>query len=324
MKHVFLDDDYAQGHFIMLDIEKRDDCDIMYSDRIHNNRFLNRLYCHFLYGKPRNRYVNPERKLLWRMIFYNKISSDTQTVAITTFWYNKRFLQILKELYPHVKLVLILRDTVLSNIKRNDQFNIEEAKRIFDMILSYDDVYDVPTYGLKYAPVFVSKIDELLNHSLKCKYDIAFIAKAKDRLEVVHDLYKIFNANKIKCFFYITQTKESERLVDSGIIYLDKHLNRYDMLQKELESNCILEVLKGDAYSNTLRFWEAIMYNKKLYTNWKGVYNSPYYDPRFIRVFNDVDTIDCDFIKERIDVNYHYNGELSPVKMLDLFKQLTI
>ena len=318
MKHVFLDDNYDQGHFIMLDIEKRDDCAVMYPDRIHNNRLFNRLYCHFTYGKLKNRLFNPEKKLFWRVFFYNKISSDTQTLAMTTSWYNKRFLQILKELYPHVKLVLILRDTVLSNTKRNDQFNIEEAKRIFDMILSYDDVYDVPTYGLKYAPVFVSKIDELLEHPLKCKYDIAFIAKAKDRLGVVHDLYKILIANKIKCFFYITKTKESERLVDSGIIYLDKQLNRYDMLQKELESNCILEVLKGDAHSNTLRFWEAIMYNKKLYTNWKGVYNSPYYDPRYIKVFDKPDDLDLNFIKERIKVDYKYNGELSPIKLLEI------
>lgn len=72
------------------------------------------------------------------------------------------------------------------------------------------------------------------------------------------------------------------------------------------------------ASSNTLRFWEAVIYNKKLYTNWAGAVNSPYYDSRFMRVFNNPDEIDYDFIKERIWVNYNYQGELSPVKYLEI------
>ena len=99
-------------------------------------------------------------------------------------------------------------------------------------------------------------------------------------------------------------------------------MKRNKMLRKELEANCILEVLKGDAHSCTLRFWEAVMYNKKLYTNWKGVVNSPYYNPKYIKVFEKPDDIDLDFIRERLDVDYNYQGELSPIHLLNRIRQL--
>lgn len=138
---------------------------------------------------------------------------------------------------------------------------------------------------------------------------------------IVNRLYQWFTANGLQCFFFIFRAKDSDKLPESDIIYANHYIDRMEMLQKELESNCILEVLKGDAHSNTLRFWEAVIYNKKLYTNWTGVVDSPYYDPRFMKVFNNPDEIDCNFIKERIEVDFKYQGESSPVKLLDIFNQ---
>lgn len=201
-----------------------------------------------------------------------------------------------------------MRDTVLSNTQRNKELKIEEVKQEFDLILSYDSIHDVPQYKLTYAPVYISKFDEIVPSSTPRKYDIAFIAEAKDRLKIIHDLYRRFIENGIKCYFYICHAKKTERLDVYDIIYTDKKLGRFEMLRKELEANCILEILNSDAYSNTLRFWEAVMYNRKFYTNWKGVVNSPYYDPRYIRVFENLDDIDYTFIKERVEVDYNYQG----------------
>jgi hypothetical protein len=178
----------------------------------------------------------------------------------------------------------------------------------------------VPEYGLTYAPVFMSKIEEF-SSPLQSKYDIVWIADAKDRMKIINSLYQRFTANGLKTFFYIFRAKKSDKLPDSNIIYANHYIGRMDMLRKQLESNCILEVLKGDANSNTLRFWEAVIYNKKLCTNWAGVVDSPYYDSRYIQVFDNPEDLDLDFIRERIDVNYNYQGELSPVKLLDVFNQ---
>ena len=324
MKYVFFDEIYNEGHILMYDLEKHEDCVVIYKDRLHKNHMVDRLYQSILRGRLRRRLNKTIRKQLWRLFFHFVIGSDVQTISLTMRWYYKDLIEIFKSLYPQAKFILILRDTVQSNAKLIKDFHIEEAKNIFDMILSYDSLFDVPTYGLTYAPVYMSKFDEFANSIHTCKYDITFIAAAKDRMGTIHKIYKNLESNGLKSYFYIFRAKETERLVETSIIYSDAFLERFELLKKELESNCILEVLKGDAYSNTLRFWEAVFYNKKLYTNWKGVVDSPYYDPRYIKVFEKPEDLDYEFIRERIDVDYKYNGELSPVKILDIITNNSI
>lgn len=321
MKYVFLDDNYGIAQILMRDLELHPDCVVIYKDRIRDNRFLSYILLVLLSARIRKWINIPFKRLWFEMLFRIHIDNDTKVIAMTAGWYHSEFINYVKSTYPHAKLVLLLRDTVRSKTAFNKEFKIEEAKQKFNLILSYDKVHDVPVYGLTYAPVFMSKI-EAFSSPLHCKYDISFIAEAKDRMDIVNCLYKRFTANGLNSFFYIFHTKRSDKLPGSNIIYANRYLGRTEMLQKELESNCILEVLKGDAHSNTLRFWEAVMYNKKLYTNWAGAVDSPYYDPRYMRVFSNPEDIDLDFIKERIEVDYNYQGELSPVRYLELFEQL--
>ena len=41
-----------------------------------------------------------------------------------------------------------------------------------------------------------------------------------------------------------------------------------------------------------------------------------------MRVFSNPEDIDLVFIKEHIEVDYHYQGELSPLKFLEIFEKL--
>lgn len=321
MKYIFLDDNYGVAQILMRDLEKHPDCYVVYKDRIHNSRILSFFCLILMCTRIKNRFRIPFKRFWFWLLFKIHFNEDTKVITMTAGWYHNEWINYVRTTYPNAKLVLLLRDTVLSKEKLNKEFKIEEAKQKFDLILSYDNAYDVPKYGLTYAPVFMSKIEEL-SSPLQCKYDISFIAEAKDRMSIVNSLYKRFMANGLNSFFYIFRTKEADKLPGSNIIYADRYIGRIEMLRKELESNCVLEVLKGDAHSNTLRFWEAVMYNKKLYTNWAGAVDSPYYDPRYIRVFSNPEDIDIDFIKERIEVDYKYQDELSPVKLLEIFEKL--
>ncbi len=319
-KYVFFDDIYDQGHILMRDLEKHPDCHVVYHGSLFQNRFA--ILAHrILFSVRVERMFRIPFKHFWlKLLYRNHINSNTKVITLAMNWYTKRWIDFLKTAYPNAKLVLVLRDTVLAKTALIKDFQIEEAKQWFDLILSYDNIHDVPVYGLTYAPVYMSVVDELKSSKHECKYDTCWIALAKDRMKLINSLYQQFTAHGLKTFFYILRAKESDKLPDSNIIYGDCHLDRVEMLRKQLESNCILEVLKGDALSCTLRFWEAVIYNKKLYTNWKGVVDSPYYDPRYIKVFSNPEDIDYDFIKERIDVDYNYQGELSPLRYLEIFE----
>ncbi len=319
-KYVFFDAIYDQGHILMRDLEKHPDCHVVYHDRKFQNRFA--ILAHrILFSVRVERMFRIPFKYFWlKLLYRNHINSNTKVITLAWNWYTKKWIDFLKASYPNAKLVLVLRDTVLAKKAYIKDFQIEEVKQLFDLILSYDNMHDVPVYGLTYAPVYMSVMEELKTTKHECKYDTCWIAWSKDRMPLTNTLYQQFTAHGLRLFWYIYKAKEHDKLPDSDIIYADRYLDRVEMLKKQLESNCILEVLKGDAHSCTLRFWEAIIYNKKLYTNWKGALDSPYYDPRYIKVFDSPDDIDYDFIKERIDVDYHYQGELTPLRYLEIFE----
>lgn len=321
MKHVFLDDNYDQGHILMYDIENHPDCHVIFKDRLHHNAIVNAFFCSHIIGKIKRHIRMPFRRMAYKFILRPYCDEHTQSITMTTGWYCNKLVNFIKKHYPHVKMVLLIRDTVQDNTRRNKEFQIEKVKEQFDLVMSYDNVHDVPVYGLTFVPVYISKTHELDLNAIADKYDVAFIGASKDRLSIIHRIYQNCTAHGLKSFFYIFRVKKSDRLPGS-IVYSNRYLDRLLFLQRELESNCILEILKGDAHSNTTRFWEAVIYNKKFYTNWKEIVDSPYYHPGYIKVFDDPDDLDYDFIKERIDIDYHYQGELSPLKYLELYDKV--
>lgn len=240
MKYVFLDDNYDLGHVLMRDLELHPDCCLIYKDRIHNNRFLSFILLVLLANRIKKRIKIPFKRLWFRLLFRIHFDKDVKVIAMTVGWYHNDWIDYLKASYPNAKLVLLLRDTVQSKTEFNIEFKIEEAKQKFDLILSYDNVHDVPVYELTYAPVYMSVMEELRSVSYDCKYDIAWIADAKDRMKTVNRLYQRFKANGLQCFFYIFRAKKSDKLPDRNIIYANHYIGRIEMLQKEMESNCVL------------------------------------------------------------------------------------
>ena len=70
-------------------------------------------------------------------------------------------------------------------------------------------------------------------------------------------------------------------------------------------------------YGPSLRYFEAVCYNKKLLTNNPCVVDLPYYDPRYIQVFNNPSDIDIDWLREDCTVDYGYKGDFSPNILID-------
>jgi hypothetical protein len=83
-----------------------------------------------------------------------------------------------------------------------------------------------------------------------------------------------------------------------------------------MKTNCILEVVQNNQAAVTLRTLEAIYYGKKLLTNNKNIKKYSFYNPKYIQVFSDVNEIDFDFVKKKIDVRYEYHNECSPINLL--------
>ena len=78
-----------------------------------------------------------------------------------------------------------------------------------------------------------------------------------------------------------------------------------------------MEILQKGQTGPTLRYFEAVCYNKKLLTNNPHIVNFPFYKPEWMKIYQKPEDIDINWLKEKEQIDYGYNGEFSPTKLID-------
>lgn len=187
--------------------------------------------------------------------------------------------------------------------------------------LDYTFSFD-PQDSQKYDLIFNNSIYSMLADFPKedIEYDLFLAAYSKERLASFHAIYDQLRSHKVKAQYRIVGVSKRNQIFE-GILY-NKALPYPDVLRELNKSNCILEVLYDGQSGATLRYYEAVCYNKKLLTNNKNVVNLPFYDPDYMKVFENPEDIDWNWVKERVPVDYHYDGRFSPVHLIDKIIEL--
>lgn len=228
-----------------------------------------------------------------------------------------RGLEEVKKKNSNTKFILILLDSIEAHswtIKYGKHYAFDYP---WDMVLSFDE-NDCEKY--KFSYIGTGYYSRLINiQGCMEETDLFYIGKVKDettRLKYIKDISQACKQNNIKSKIIISGAKieEDEKLtieVINGLIPYSK------VVEMVLSANCILELVQPGQYNQTVRYMEAICYNKKLITNNKNVVTLPYYHPDYIKVFETVDDIDFSWIKEKEDINYNYKGDFSPNRIID-------
>lgn len=229
-----------------------------------------------------------------------------------------RALRRLKKLHPQVKFVLLLIDSMNAH-----SFVVVYGKKYFmnfdwDDILSYDSE-DCKKYGFKYIKMnYYSKVNDINSQSRK-QSELFYIGTEKEgdgRSELLERIYDLALRNGVECDFNtFTKRKTSTK---NGINRLDKPLNYLNVLNRVVNSRCILELVQNDQHTQTARYMEAVCYNKKLLTNNPQIFKLPYYNPRYMQYFNNPEDIDCAWILDREICEYNYRGDFSPRRLIDM------
>lgn len=136
--------------------------------------------------------------------------------------------------------------------------------------------------------------------------------RSKERLNTLHALYDSLK-EQAQCTFYLNGVD----LVDAnrdGIIY-NHPLSYAEVVELVQQHDVIVEIMNGNQAGNTLRLKEAVCYNKCLLTNNPIVKSSPYYHSDYMLIFDNVE--DIDLARFSHDVDYHYQGEFSPGKLME-------
>lgn len=199
-------------------------------------------------------------------------------------------------------------------------WDVEKVKRGCDAIVTYDPgeaekygiyCYDKPVFGRVEPLVMTDSFD----------YDVYFLGMAKDRLPKIHEVYKRLSSAGLRCKFIVCGTKPNDRTVE-GIDYSDPipYSQNIEYIQK---SKCLIEIIQGGSNTSTLRRVEAMVYKRKLISDYLDLKKTEYYDPGYMSIFSNSEDIDIGFIKKPVDYSlFKAEEELSPVKLLDFFEKI--
>jgi hypothetical protein len=219
------------------------------------------------------------------------------------------FLKYIKKKYK-AKLILYVINPA-SSISLDRRF----CSKAYDLVVTVFG-HDANSYGWHTCNHVYTKIARNEpNNENGYSVDVFFAGRAKNRLEDIFHTYEFLINHGIKCDFHIFEVDEKEMRYTGDIKY-NNWLPYEEMLKRMLQSKCILEILQKNGKGPTLRMIEAVVYNKKILTNDKDAVNNPFYDKRFIQIFDNPENLDLGFVKDDTEPNYHYNGEYSAKNLL--------
>lgn len=152
--------------------------------------------------------------------------------------------------------------------------------------------------------------------------ELYFCGRNKRRGELLIELYRRLTEAGLRFELRIAGAGASAIAPMPGVKLFD--LIPYDaMIGEMLAANCVLEVLAENNSESTLRYKEAVVYNKKLLTNNPNIASFPYYDPRWMRVFRTVEDVDLDWLRSVEPVDYGYKDDFSLETFLRKVEKLT-
>ena len=268
-----------------------------------------------------NKYINLPFKSIWGCnldkIDWNDEIAYYLIVCQGALWPIKpSYLEQLKNKYK-IKFAIVLYDYWDSKYAKIARYYVERLQ--FDYIFSFDH-NDCSKYGFEYMNCHYSKLISECPKNINENYDIYFAGNNKNRIDLLHEIYDKMKSNGAIGNFRISEVpKKKQKFIE--IIY-NKNIRYNAVIKETLLTNCILEILQNGQSGATLRYYEAVCYNKKLLTNNKNVVNLPFYNSDYIHIFEQPEDIDWDWVKERIPVDYHYDGRFSPIHLIDKIIEL--
>ena len=249
------------------------------------------------------------------VVFFNAALKYNSYVAGT--------LRRYKKYWPNLRYVAYYLDIVDVHVSFDANYLAREG--VFDLCYTVDKK-DAEKHGMIHFHTCYAADPQ--NAAICPQIDMYFCGVTKNRQEQLAAVAQKCQTNGVSCkidlicFEEVPELKayaSTVNLLPAGTL-----LSYNQVLENELSSRCILEIVQKNQVALTLRAYEAVVYNRKLLTNCKSILDFPYYNPAYMQYFEKVEDIDWQWVKEDTPVDYSYKGEFSPkLLMEDIVKKFS-
>lgn len=289
--------------------------------------FLYPLYKLHCSSSINNRIKLPLKQFWNRLLFRDDFYAKRPICFVCFGYWAKLMLEhdladYLRKRYSNSRIIWFAQDLMDNQreLYTSRKIDINAARSKFDIIISFDQ-NDCKKYNFEYHPLVFSKFEyDLVSMPY---YDVYFLGKDKNRLELIIQTYDILEKKGLKLKFYIVDCKDDQKIERKGIEYISG-MSYLDNLQHVLHSKCVLEIMQEGGHGFTQRCAEILGFNKKLLTNNPEIMTAPFYNQAYISYFENPAEIDIDFIS-KIQANelvdYNYTEKLSPVNLIQFIEE---
>ncbi|MFA9424314.1 MAG: hypothetical protein ACERLG_12100 [Sedimentibacter sp.] len=192
-------------------------------------------------------------------------------------------------------------------------------KSDFEEIYSFQQS-DCDKYGFNYVNTIYSRAQFSDSLLVKLESDLYFVGADKGRIDDVYGIYRKATDEGLKCNFTVVVDsvnlmKYRNRYVGMNIV--DKRISYSTILEGIIKTRCILELCQKGQDGLTMRFYEALFYNKMLITNNRTAANNPMFNDKYMYIYHELYSADMSFLHKIDKVDYHYKDEMSPVHFME-------
>ena len=190
----------------------------------------------------------------------------------------------LKKKYQNLKIAYVFTNVVDKSFPKNTHRIVSLIKDTFDYVFAFDK-RDVTKYGLDFSylvfePEQIQKKEE--------ENDVFLVAKAKDRLTEILNIYNKCINDKLKIEFYVNALSQKDyAFVEKFNIHPNQVLSYEEVISQVLKTKCIVDIMQKNSQGVTLNVVEGIIFNKKIISNNVNLINEPFYDPSRIYIIGD-------------------------------------
>ena len=296
------------SNYMLADIARKSNvkCHYLY----HTHLKIKNVYLRYAYDIPAS--IGLASKAV------KKVLSDTSSDRLVIMtneclrFFNAKKIRTLKQ--NGVKLAIILIDPMSAEYP-----SVEIAKNTmkqvkFDYVFTFDPD-DAKTYGYIYTNSLYSVCKDI--EEADSRYDFCYMGNLKGRVGLFDEIAKRIEANGVNAYINLFSKDKSIKQLPDSITKSYWNVSYEEFAKKSAESNCIFDITQEHQSGITLRYYEAVVYNKKLLTNNKRITELPFYDPRYMKIYESLDDIDWEWVKKKERIDYGYKGEFSPVHILE-------